>query len=141
LPEGKRLPLVSVGNHCRGAIFKNGAQHITPQMEAAFDAIAQEMRGFYFGRFDVKFKTLGEFEQGRNFTILEVNGADSEMTHIWDAEETLTGAYTSLYRQYRSVFEIGAYNRDRGTKPVSPASFIAAWNRRRKLMKKYRHEE
>ena len=141
LPEGKRLRLVSVGNHCRGAIFKNGAAHITPRMESTFDAIAREIPGFYFGRFDVKFKTLGDLEQGRNFSILEINGADSEMTHIWDADETLLGAYASLFRQYRSVFEIGAYNRAQGTKPISPASFVAAWNRRRKLLKKYRQEE
>ncbi len=141
LPEGKRLRLVSVGNHCRGAIFKNGASHIAPQMEAAFDAIAREIPGFFFGRFDVKFRTLGDLEQGRNFSILEINGADSEMTHIWDADETLLGAYASLYRQYRSVFEIGAYNRAQGTKPMSTASFIAAWNRRRKILKHYRQEE
>jgi hypothetical protein len=141
LPEGKRLRLVSVGNHCRGAVFKNGAAHITPQMEMAFDAIAREMSGFYFGRFDVKFKTLGDIEQGRDFSILEINGADSEMTHIWDADETLMGAYATLYRQYRSVFEIGAYNRAQGTKPISTVSFIAQWNRRRKLLKKYRQEE
>jgi hypothetical protein len=141
LPEGKRLRLVSVGNHCRGAVFKNGAAHITPQMETAFDAIAREIPGFYFGRFDVKFKALGDLEQGRDFNILEINGADSEMTHIWDADETLMGAYATLYRQYRSVFEIGAYNRAQGTKPISTISFITQWNRRRKLLKKCRQEE
>ena len=141
LPKGRRLRLVSVGNHCRGAIFRNGAAHITPALAAAFDAIAKEIPGFYFGRFDVKFKTLSDLEEGKNFTILEINGADSEMTHIWDADESLLGAYASLYRQYRCAFEIGACNRDQGTVPTSPGAFIAAWYRNRTRLRHYRLEE
>lgn len=141
VPNGERLRLVSVGNHCRGAIFKNGALHITPALSTAFDEIAREINGFYFGRFDVKFKSLSDFEEGRNFTILEINGADSEMTHIWDSSESLFGAYLSLYRQYRDAFAIGAHNRDEGTKPVSPTQFIAAWYKNRTRLKNYRLEE
>ncbi|MGH7040577.1 MAG: ATP-grasp domain-containing protein, partial [Acetobacteraceae bacterium] len=28
--QGERVPLVFVGNHCKGAVFRNGADHITP---------------------------------------------------------------------------------------------------------------
>jgi len=141
VPEGARVRLASVGNHCKGAVFKNGAAHITPQMEAAFDAIAREIPGFYFGRFDVKFHSLGELQRGENFSILEINGGDAEMTHIWDAEETLRGAYETLFRQYSLAFEIGAQNRAAGGRPVSVAAFLAEWLRNRARLHRYRAEE
>jgi hypothetical protein len=141
VPAGERVRLVSVGNHCKGAVFRNGAAHITPDMEAAFDAIAREIPGFFFGRFDVKFPSLRDLEQGKNFTILEINGADAEMTHIWDRDETLGGAYKTLYAQYRAAFELGAYHRARGARPVGVAAFLAAWLRNRARLKSYGLEE
>jgi len=141
VPKGEHVRLVSVGNHCMGAIFKDGADHITPRMEAAFDAVAKEMPGFFFGRFDVRFRAIGELERGEEFVILEVNGADSEMTHIWDADETILGAYRTLYRQYRMAFEIAAYNRARGAQAVSVARFIASWWQNRARLRGYTREE
>lgn len=141
VPEGARVRLVSVGNHCKGAIFKNGATHVTPEMEHAFDAIAREIPGFCFGRFDVKFPTIGDLERGENFSILEINGADAEMTHIWDADETLMGAYATLFRQYRAAFEIGAHHRDRGHSGVAAYAFLIAWLRNRARLKSYTLEE
>jgi hypothetical protein len=131
VPAGEQVRLVSVGNHCRGAIFKNGAGHITPQMESAFDAIAREIPGFFFGRFDVRFAALGDLERGEKFSILEINGADSEMTHIWDSDETLLGAYRALYGQFRAAFEIAAINRARGTPAATLGAFLRAWWRTR----------
>jgi hypothetical protein len=141
VPAGERVRLVSVGNHCRGAIFRNGAMHITPDMEAAFDAIAREVPGFLFGRFDVKFSSVRDLEQGKNFTILEINGADAEMTHIWDRDETIGGAYKVLFEQYRAAFELGAYHRARGARPVGVGAFLAAWLRNRARLKSYGLEE
>jgi hypothetical protein len=141
VPAGERMQLVSVGNHCKGAIFRNGAMHITPDMEAAFDAIAREIPGFCFGRFDVKFPSIRDLEQGKNFTILEINGADAEMTHIWDRDETIGGAYKTLFEQYRAAFELGAHNRARGARSVGVGTFLAAWLRNRARLKSYGLED
>jgi hypothetical protein len=141
VPAGEQVRLVSVGNHCRGAIFRNSASHITPRLEAALDAIAKEIPGFHFGRFDVRFPSLADLERGENFAILEINGADSEMTHIWDVDETIAGAYRTLFGQYRTIFEIGAANRARGARAATPAAFIRAWWETRKLFAKYAQEE
>jgi hypothetical protein len=138
---GERVRLVSVGNHCKGAIFRNGAAHITPEMETAFDAIAREVPGFFFGRFDVKFPSIRDLEQGKNFAILEINGADAEMTHIWDRDETISGAYKTLYEQYHAAFELGAHHRAKGARPVGVGQFLAAWLRNRARLKGYALEE
>ncbi len=110
-------------------------------MEAVFDAIAKEIPGFHFGRFDVRFRSLADLERGRNFSILEVNGANSEMTHIWDADETVGGAYRALFAQYRAAFAIGAANRERGVRAASAREFIHAWRRNRALFARYARDE
>ncbi|HVW82455.1 MAG TPA: D-alanine--D-alanine ligase [Candidatus Paceibacterota bacterium] len=141
VPEGEEVRLISVGNHCKGAVFKNGAAEITPQMETAFDAIAREIPGFHFGRFDVRFASLEALKRGEGFRILEVNGADSEMTHIWDARATLAGAWRDQFYQFRTAFEIGSENRARGARAVGPGAFLAAWWRNRALIAAYTWEE
>ncbi|MEO8715463.1 MAG: D-alanine--D-alanine ligase, partial [Acetobacteraceae bacterium] len=38
--QGVRVPLVFVGNHCKGAIFRDGAGHITPALTARIERLA-----------------------------------------------------------------------------------------------------
>src|SRR5262249_26563159 len=40
LASGEIFRLVFAGNHCKGAIFRDGNAHVTPAMEARFCAIA-----------------------------------------------------------------------------------------------------
>jgi hypothetical protein len=134
---GEAIRLAFAGSHSRGAIFRNGTHLVTPEMEAAFDAIAQRLPEFHFGRFDVRFPSFDEVRRGRGFTIVEVNGAGAESTHIWDRRTTLWQAWRDLMRQYRWLFEIGAANRRRGFAPLGWAEFRAAWRREKELTPLY----
>ena len=84
---GERHRIVSVGNHVRGAAFEDGSAHITPALEQAFDTIAQEVPGFFVGRFDVRYESLEALMRGEGFTIVAYNGAGGEPTHIWDPQK------------------------------------------------------
>lgn len=118
LAAGEEYRLVSVGNHVRGAIFVDGAEHITPAMTEAFDRIAKDIDGFYFGRFDVRFKDLEDLKRGKDFTIIEYNGASSEPTHVWDRRTSIVATYRGLLDHWRMSFEVGAENRARGAVPM-----------------------
>jgi hypothetical protein len=135
--EGESVRLVQVGNHCKGAIFRNGQRYVTPAMEAAFAAISDEIPDFYFGRYDVRFRSLDDLRLGRGFTIIEVNGAGSEATHIWDRQTRLIDAYRVLFLQIRLAFEIGAANRRRGMKPLSGIELLRRYIAERRLMSAY----
>ncbi len=128
---GEAVRLAFAGSHSRGAIFRNGNALVTPAMEARFDAIAQSLPEFYFGRFDIRFADFAQVQAGAAFTIVEANGAGAESTHIWDRRTTLMQAWGDLMRQYRLLFQIGRANRDRGFQPLSLAEF-RAWHRREK---------
>jgi hypothetical protein len=134
---GEAVRLAFAGSHSRGAIFRDGTHLATPQMTARFDAIAQALPEFHFGRFDVRFERFGDLQQGRGFTIVEVNGAGAESTHIWDRKTTLLQAWRDLMRQYRWLFEIGAANRRRGFTPMRAAEFLRSWQRERQLTPLY----
>jgi hypothetical protein len=137
LRAGESIRLAFAGSHSRGAIFRNGTHLVTPAMETSFDAIAQAMPEFHFGRFDVRFEDFAEVQRGAGFTILEVNGAGAESTHIWDRRTGLLQAWRALMRQYRWLFEIGAANRARGFKPMSLAAFMRDYRREKLLTPQY----
>ena len=51
---GESVQLVEIGTHCRGAIFLDGNETITPALEEVIDRIAKTFDGFFFGRFDIR---------------------------------------------------------------------------------------
>ncbi len=134
---GQPVRLAFAGSHSRGAIFRDGTHLVTPEMEARFDAIAQALPEFHFGRFDVRFERFADLQLGRGFTIVEANGAGAESTHIWDRKTGLLQAWRDLMRQYRWLFEIGAANRARGFKTMRWADFMRAYWREKELTPQY----
>jgi len=134
---GEAIRLAFAGSHSRGAIFRNGTHLVTPQMEARFDAIAKALPEFHFGRFDVRFEEFTQLQAGHGFTIVEVNGAGAESTHIWDRSTGLIEAWRALMRQYRWLFEIGQANRRRGFATMPWREFIRAYRREKLLTPQY----
>ena len=134
---GETIRLAFAGSHSRGAIFRNGTHLVTPEMEARFDEIARRLPEFHFGRFDVRFERFIDVQRGHGFTMVEVNGAGAESTHIWDRRTRLVQAWRDLMRQYRWLFEIGYANRARGFRPMSLAAFKRDYQREKALTPLY----
>lgn len=134
---GESIRLAFAGSHSRGAIFRNGTHLVTPEMEAGFDAIAKRLPEFHFGRFDVRFESFADVQRGHGFTIVEINGAGAESTHIWDRRTGLLQAWRDLMRQYRWLFEIGHANRARGFKTMRLAEFMHGYRREKSLTPQY----
>jgi hypothetical protein len=83
--------------------------------------------GFFIGRYDIRYENEEDFKQGRNFQIVELNGATSEATSIYDARNSLFSAYRTLFRQWRLVFAIAARNRANGHSPSPLAALWRNW--------------
>lgn len=137
LASGQPFRLAFAGSHSRGAIFRNGGPLITEAMTDRFDAIAKAIPEFWFGRFDVRFADIEGLREGRDFRIVEVNGAGAEATHIWDSRTRLRDAYATLFRQFELLWRIGARNRTRGFKAEPIGQLIAGWRRERRLIDTY----
>lgn len=127
LATGETLRLVEAGNHAQGCVFQDGIRLRTPELEQRIDDISRKLTGFFIGRYDIRFESEDDLRSGRNFRILELNGAAAEATAIYDARNSLGTAYATLFRQWELVFTIGAANRRRGTRTVHPFELIKAW--------------
>jgi len=113
--RGVSVQLIEIGTHCRGSVFLDGSEVATKALNAAIERLARGFEGFYFGRFDIRTPSLADFQAGRNFKVVELNGVTSEATHIYDPKIQLPTAYRILADQWRIAFEIGAQNRKNGT--------------------------
>ena len=118
LAAGEELKLVEAGNHAQGCIFRDGARLCTPELEARIDDVSQNLTGFFIGRYDIRYSSEEDLRAGKNFQIIELNGAASEATSIYDARNTIFAAYRTLFHQWDLVFAIGAANRKRGCVPT-----------------------
>ena len=114
LKYGERVNLVPFGNHARGAKFLDGSDWITPKLTAMIDKIAKEVPEFYFGRFDIMYNTFEELERGEKFQVVELNGAASEPTHIYDPKHSVWFAWKELARHITYMYEISAANHKKG---------------------------
>lgn len=110
LPKNKTTVLVPYGNHSRGAKFIDLQHRITPALEASIDNICRQIKGFYFGRLDIRFNSWEELEQGRAFSVIEVNGAGSEPTHIYDPAYSIWFAWKEIYRHWKILYQISMQN-------------------------------
>ncbi len=137
VPKGQPVRIAYAGSHSRGTIFRDGNRFITPAMARAFDRIAADMDEFYFGRFDIRFTDIADLQQGQGFTIVEVNGAGAEATHVWDRNTTLRQAYGALMEQYRLLWQIGSSNARRGFRPEPLSAVIGAYRQEKALWARY----
>jgi len=119
LRAGDRLRLVEAGNHCQGCIFREGAHLISPALRHRIDQISRGLPGFFIGRYDIRYSDEAALLRGEEFKIIELNGAASEATNIYDERNSLLQAYRTLYQQWELVYRIGRANRDRGHRPAS----------------------
>ena len=114
IAKGESRNLVPYGNHARGAKFVDGSLWISPKLTSVINEICLKIPEFYFGRLDIMYQSLEELENGKNFAIVELNGAGSEPTHIYDPKHSLFFAWKELIRHIRYMFEISEMNHANG---------------------------
>lgn len=114
LPKGEKLNLVPYGNHARGSKFLDYSHLISAQLTQVIDDMCQQIPDFYFGRMDLMYHTWQELEHGQNFLIVELNGAASEPTHIYDPKHSIFFAWKELARHITYMFQISRQNHKRG---------------------------
>ena len=134
---GQRVRLVFVGNHCKGATFRDGANQVTEALTARIEQLARAIPDFHFGRFDLRFSSLAALRRGEGFSIIEVNGVGSEATHIWDPQTRLRDAYAVQFAHYAAAFRIGRANRALGHKPCGVMELWRAWRLQTRLLNSY----
>jgi hypothetical protein len=79
-----------------------------------FDDLSHYAGHFYYGRYDIKCKSIEDLKQGRNFSILEYNGSGAEPHHIYGNGNTLIEAYGIVLHHWKVLYAISRYNERNG---------------------------
>jgi hypothetical protein len=137
IPSGERIKLVFSASHCQGAVFRDAHAHITPELSARVNTILADLPDFNYGRMDVKFADVQALRAGIGLEIVEINGASAESIHIWDRNAHFFSALRTLQWQYRTLFEIGAYQRTKGRHPPGLRALYRSWQLERRLTAHY----
>lgn len=113
IPEGEEITLLEVGSHTRGAEFINISHLIDERLSSKIEEIASRIPGFYYGRFDVLYQEFESLKNGEDFKIIELNGAMSEPTHMYDPTNSLWNAWKEILKHWRIMSEIAIQNKGR----------------------------
>lgn len=114
LGAGEKKVVVPYGNHARGAKFIDNSHLITERLTRTIDEVCQQIDGFYFGRLDIRYNSWEELEEGKNFSVIEVNGAGSEPTHIYDPRHSIFFAWKEIIRHWLILFRVSRLNHKQG---------------------------
>lgn len=110
LGKDEEFLLVPYGNHARGAKFVDCSSWADAALTNTIDRICKQVPDFYFGRMDVRYNTLEELKKGINFSIIELNGAGSEPTHMYDPKHSLLFAWKEIIRHWLLLSRISRMN-------------------------------
>ena len=68
--KGEKVRLAFIGSIRIGGIYRDARHLITPALSARFDEIARSIPEFYFGRFDIRFKSTDLLKEAKDFSII-----------------------------------------------------------------------
>lgn len=132
LPEGEILKLDHIGNHRLGTQFMDVQFRNNESLLKSIGAYCNQIEGLEYGRLDIVFNSWEELNRGENFSVIEINGANAEPSHIYDPKHSIFYAWNGLYFHFRMQYLIAKKARKNGRKAVSQAK---AWS----LLGGYKH--
>jgi hypothetical protein len=119
LPNGQRIELESIGNHCRGTRFINANYMINKELEKVFDTIADQILGFDYGRYDLRVRSLEDLYEGKNIRIVELNGVNADPAHIYDNSHGYWASIQDIVKHWLRIGDIAKVNLNKGFKAIT----------------------
>ena len=110
LKKDEEFIVVPYGNHVRGAKFLDDSRLIDEELTKTIDSICKKVGGFYFGRLDICYNDWEELKQGKNFSIIELNGSGSEPTHIYDPRHSVFWAWKEIAKHWKILYRVSKLN-------------------------------
>ncbi len=114
LKEGEQFYLSNASNRSQGGKLENLNNEIDEQLLAQFDAISLHTKYFYYGRYDIKCKSIEGLKSGKDYTILEFNGAGAGIQHIYGNNLSLYMACKLILEHWKQLYRISELNHKSG---------------------------
>ena len=117
--DGERRIVSPFGNHARGALFLDDTHRADERLLAVIDRLVDQIPGFHYGRFDLRYQNWESLLEGRDFALIELNGAWAEPTHMYDPRHSLFFAWKEIIRHWNVLHRISRINHARGVPYLS----------------------
>jgi hypothetical protein len=114
LPLGEKLTVSSIGNHARGSKFVDISAQCTNELLQSVQAISAELPHFCFGRLDVMCSSVQDALQGGKLHVIEVNGAGSEPTHMYDPKHSIFVAWQQIIKHWHLLYKVSSAQKKLG---------------------------
>ncbi len=135
IAEGEIYFLSHALNLSRGGRLVSLAHENDERLLKVFDALSLYTKYFYYGRYDIKCKSVEDLKKGQHFSILEYNGCGAEPHHAYGNGNTLLQAYGIFLHHWKMLYKISAYNHKHG---FPRWSFMEGWRYLKKGKKNFR---
>lgn len=116
LPPGEVYILADVHNRTQGGKMINLSHEIDEKLHRVMDEISNYTDQLFYGRFDIKCKSIEDLKEGRNFSILEFNGSGSGVQHVYGNGHTLFQACRIILKHWKAMADIAKINFSKGAK-------------------------
>lgn len=114
LEEGEPFILSHALNLSRGGKLVSLEMEKDEALCKVFDELSTFSKDFYYGRYDIKCRSVASLKKGVDFSILEFNGCGAEPHHIYGNKNTLLQAYGIVLTHWRHLYSIASYNNAMG---------------------------
>jgi len=114
LPEGDNFCLSPALNLSRGGKLVSLEKEKDERLLKVFDDLSHFTGNLYYGRYDIRCRSIEDLKQGRNYSILEYNGSGAEPHHVYDNGHNLWQACRILVAHWQVLFRISEFNRKKG---------------------------
>jgi hypothetical protein len=114
LCSGEKYCLSPALNLSRGGRLVSLEHEKDDRLSALFDRFSLHAGSFYYGRYDVKCRSIEDLKKGKHFAILEYNGSGAEPHHVYGNGCSLLGACSVLVGHWEKLFRISQLNNKDG---------------------------
>jgi hypothetical protein len=114
IPENEIYYLSYALNLSRGGKLVSLAHEKDDNLLKVFDDLSNYAGKFYYGRYDIKCKSIEDLKQGKNFVILEFNGCGAEPHHIYGNGYNIFQAYSIVLHHWNVLYKISRHNHRNG---------------------------
>lgn len=139
LPAGETFILSHASNRSQGGKMVSLEHEIDQKLTTLFDKISLHSKHFYYGRYDIKCASVESLKNGKDFSILEYNGAGAGIQHIYGNGLSLWKACMTILDHWEMLFRISVHNHQKGSpywKYLTGKKFLKKAMRDLKVLKK-----
>ena len=138
LSEGELYEVEKIGNHSLGTTFLDGQEFNNDDLKQKIKSLLSQLSGIYYGRVDLKYSHAVDNQIHNDFKVLEINGAFSEPTHIYDPKYSILYAWKTQYYHFRRMYQVCKYNLGKGIRPLSLKEGLMKFREHFKVVKAFK---